>query len=149
MSRNKKHLDRRVGFENIKSKHVDRQRIILSIVETDSTFKFTPETVNTGTVWVGKCIHCNSKLAVASDGSTYAGVTVEHINPRCNNGDETDPRNLALACSSCNNEKGVRHDKFVGKRRKKSTRADEVIEALKEKRAIRWREPPDALLVKS
>ena len=67
-------------------------------------------------------------------GSTNA--TIEHIVPLCDGGDPTDPRNLSLACASCNNEKGIRHDKHAGK----GGRADEVIRALQEKRAHRWRE---------
>ena len=85
--------------------------------------------------WVGKCIHCNTKLFVTDHGNTDA--TVEHIQPLCDGGDPTDPRNLALACKRCNNEKGVRHDQHAGK----GGRADEVIARLREKRAQRWQEP--------
>jgi 5-methylcytosine-specific restriction endonuclease McrA len=86
--------------------------------------------------WVGKCIHCNSKLFVTDNGSTDA--TVEHIKPLCDDGDPTDPRNLALACRRCNNEKGVRHDMHAGK----GGRADEVIAQLQAKREERWRSAP-------
>jgi len=82
--------------------------------------------------WVGKCIHCNTKLYVTDLGATDA--TVEHIKPLCDDGAAIDPHNLALACVRCNNEKGVRHDQHAGKGR----RADEVIAALLEKRMSRW-----------
>jgi len=83
--------------------------------------------------WMGKCIHCNSKLFVTASGETDA--TVEHIKPLCDDGDSHDLRNLALACKRCNNEKGIRHDQHSGK----NGRADEVIAALQEKRDLRWR----------
>ena len=115
-----------------------RARVVLSIVATDNTFyqlqhpeqKFTQIQP-----WVGKCIHCNTKFFVSHTGETDA--TVEHIRPLCDGGDPTDPRNLALACKRCNNEKGIRHDQHSGK----GGRADDVIAALMEKRMQRWREP--------
>lgn len=85
--------------------------------------------------WVGRCIHCNTKLYVTDLGATDA--TVEHIKPLCDGGDVEDLRNLALACARCNNEKGMRHDQHSGKH----GRADEVIVALLEKRMSRWIEP--------
>lgn len=102
------------------------------VVMTDSTFE--RHKILNEFWWIGKCIHCNTKVVVSSDGSTDA--TIEHIDPLCNGGDPTDPKGLALACSGCNNEKGIRHDKHAGK----GGRADEVIAALKAKRLSRWRE---------
>lgn len=114
-----------------------RRDVVLSIVATDMTFVFHQnESFGPGTgIWIGRCIHCGRKLGVGHAGATDA--TVEHINPLCNDGDSVDPRNLALACKGCNNEKGVRHDKHAGK----GGRADEVITALQGKRLARWREP--------
>jgi 5-methylcytosine-specific restriction endonuclease McrA len=83
--------------------------------------------------WVGRCLHCNSRVFVTDDGQTLA--TIEHIKPLCDRGHPTDPRNLALVCSRCNNEKGIRHDQHAGK----GGRADEVIAALQAKRDSRWR----------
>ena len=102
---------------------------MLSVVATDNTFYvgFTDPPV-----YVGRCIHCNTMLI-----ATMQGATLEHILPLCAGGDPTDPRNLALACKGCNNEKGVRHDRHVGK----GGRADEVVTALQDKRLARWREP--------
>jgi 5-methylcytosine-specific restriction endonuclease McrA len=116
-----------------------RARVVLSIVVTDSSFakvRIPGPSVAGETAWVGKCIHCNKKLVVTLDGKTDA--TIEHISPRCNGGEVTDPRNLALACRGCNNEKGVRHDPRAGR----GGRADEVIAALQKKRDARWQEPP-------
>lgn len=123
-----------------------RALVVLSVVETDSTF--SPITGRPGgrgpedpflprkhLGWQGNCIHCNTKLFVTESGATDA--TLEHIQPLCDDGDATNPHNLALACKRCNNEKGVRHDQHAGK----GGRADEVIAKLREKRMSRWREP--------
>ena len=110
-----------------------RAELVLEIVETDSTFDLIDPKGAGHPHWVGRCIHCNTKLYVTDLGGTDA--TIEHINPLCNDGAARDPQNLALACARCNNEKGVRHDQHAGKGR----RADEVIAALLEKRLSRCR----------
>src|SRR5579863_6086777 len=109
-----------------------RPEVVLSIVTTDNTFHWKPAQLRWEDpalsrslgLWHGRCIHCNTKLVVSRDGHTDA--TIEHIKPLCDGGDPTDPRNLALACSRCNNEKGIRHDMHAGK----GGRADEVIAQL-------------------
>lgn len=106
--------------------------MVLEVVRTDNTFYVG---FSDPPVYVGKCIHCNSHLYVTMQGNTDA--TLEHIQPLCNDGEATDPKNLALACKRCNNEKGVRHDQHAGK----GGRADEVIAALMEKRMKRWKQP--------
>lgn len=119
----------------------NRAEVVLSIVATDNTFVVAKEQWRFGPpaghrpCWVGRCIHCNTKIFVTPDGLTDG--TIEHIKPLCVGGDPTDPRNLALACSRCNNRKGIEHDTHAGK----GGRADEVIAALQAKRAERWREP--------
>lgn len=132
------------GAAGCRPKGASRERAVLSIVATDNTFcpDWGSPRLETGEFqprqqvgWVGRCIHCNTRVYVGVSGWTQA--TVEHINPLCAGGDNTDPRNLALACQRCNNEKGVRHDQHVGK----GGRADEVIIALQGKRLARWREP--------
>lgn len=113
----------------------------MSIVLTDNTFEAHRVGDNGWDLcWIGKCIHCNRKLVVDQRTGTRevtTDATVEHINPLCNGGESIDPRNLALACKGCNNEKGIRHDQHAGK----GGRADEVITALQGKRLARWREP--------
>ena len=132
MARKKKH---RGPPEGHRPKGANRAAVVLSIVATDITFELhRDKTLGTG-IWIGKCIHCNRKLGVSEAGNTDA--TVEHINPLCNGGESVDPKNLALACRGCNNEKGIRHDMHAGK----GGRADEVITALQGRRLSRWREP--------
>lgn len=122
--------------EGHRAKGASREQVVMSIVATDATFNLVGDPrQGQQQAWVGRCIHCNTRLYVTPQGSTDA--TVEHINPLCAGGQATDPRNLALACSRCNNEKGIRHDQHAGK----GGRADEVITALWEKRQARWRDP--------
>src|SRR5271166_5031789 len=87
----------------------NRAEVVLAIVATDNTFdsivKAFPEFHMYPAAWMGKCIHCNTKVFVTDQGNTDA--TIEHIKPLCDEGDSTDPHNLALACSRCNNEKGI------------------------------------------
>lgn len=110
---------------------------ISSIVKTDNTFNLTM--LGTTSVWQGKCLHCNTNMIVSSDG--YTNATIEHIVPLTAGGSLNDPRNLALACKRCNNEKGIQHDPYVGKGGSKGQRADEVVQQLLAKRLKRWRDP--------
>ncbi len=128
MAHRKKH-ERQSGC--FRPKGNSKSLVVLSIVATDNTFAIHGVAGD----WLGKCIHCNSKLFVTKQGTTPA--TIEHINPLCNDGEPLDPRNLALACSRCNNMKGVHHDQHVGK----GGRADEVVMQLQLKRQSRWRDP--------
>lgn len=98
------------------------------MVLTDSTFGANEHG------YVGRCIYCNTHLCVTVLGETDA--TLEHISPLCAGGSPDDPRNLALACKRCNNEKGTRHDRRAGR----GGRADEVIAALRARRRGRWRD---------
>lgn len=111
-----------------------KKSMALSIVATDASFEKIPATSISPEAWLGRCIHCNTKFVVERDGSTSA--TIEHITPKVAGGNPFDPKNLALACSRCNNEKGIRHDKKVGR----GGRADQVVAALQEKREARWKE---------
>lgn len=124
----------------------NRAEAVLSVVATDNTFNpvigrpghsaFEDQCMPRQQLgWQGRCIHCNSHLFVTMQGLTEA--TLEHIKPLCNGGPAIDSENLALACSCCNNEKGIRHDMHAGK----AGRADEVIATLQEKRQKRWCEP--------
>jgi uncharacterized protein len=108
-----------------------RARLVLSVVETDTTFQQT--TARGAPVWVGRCIFCQAKLAVPLDGEAERNVTVEHVVPRTHGGTDA-PENLALACAGCNGEKGRRHDN----RDRNDPRRIEVTRALLERRKERW-----------
>ena len=86
-------------------------------------------------VLVGKCIHCGTKLVVDLDGRRGM-ATLEHNVPR-NPGGRDELENLALACTRCNNTKGIHHDAKSsddpGLRR--------VIETLATRRRNRMRAP--------
>ena len=113
-----------------------RRRLVLAIALTDTSFVRT--IVRGEACWVGRCLHCNTKLVVPEKGPPASTVTVEHIVPQTHGGDD-DLTNVALACARCNNEKGRRHD---------VKRLDDPVRvrlerALFEKRAARLREPPE------
>ena len=82
---------------------LNRKKLILQIAVTDRTFKKVPGGYR------GKCIHCNTRLEITDDGELLGKTTVEHIVPKTHGGGDV-LENLALACRSCNNEKGRRHD---------------------------------------
>ena len=109
-----------------------RVDLVLDVVRTDSTFELVMLPTREQ-AWVGRCLHCNAKIVVSQDGQTIG--TLEHIMPLSSSGTD-ELQNLALACSSCNNQKGIHHDPYVGR----GGRADQVIAALQVKRLSRWRE---------
>lgn len=112
-----------------------RARLVLAIALTDSTFART--LVRGEACWVGRCVHCNTKLVVPEQGPPLRSVTIEHIVPQTHGGDD-DLANVALACARCNNEKGRRHDvKSIDDPLRVA-----LERALFEKRAARRREPP-------
>ena len=84
-------------------------------------------------MWVGRCIHCSSRITIAEDGR---GATLEHIVPRCHGGGD-DVVNLALACARCNHLKGTRTDPL----RHDDPARLKLEEALLLKRRARWRDP--------
>lgn len=111
-----------------------KKRLVLGIVATDSTFELTEH--RGSAAWVGKCIHCNRRLIIAADGTPISHATIEHILPR-NHGGTDDLENVALACGSCNFEKGRRHDL----RRSNDPKLHDIVEHLRMVRLRRWREP--------
>jgi 5-methylcytosine-specific restriction endonuclease McrA len=111
-----------------------RHLLLLAAAVTDATFART--LLDGRTVWVGKCIHCNTKLVVADDGRALGEATLEHVWPETQGGTNAVP-NLAVACARCNREKGSRHDHKGG------ARLEEVVAVLRARRAERWREPED------
>ena len=109
-----------------------RHALLLAAAVTDSTFERAQ--LDGRTVWVGKCIHCGSRLVVADDGRALGEATLEHVWPQAQGGtDEID--NLAVACARCNREKGTRHDHRGG------ARLDEVVAVLRARRQARYRDP--------
>jgi 5-methylcytosine-specific restriction endonuclease McrA len=114
---------------------VTRARMLVA-VRTDRTFAV--ETVRGEAVWVGRCLHCRSRLVVGLDGEPRGEATVEHVIPQSRGG-TSDPLNLAVACRRCNHGKGVRHDS----QRHPDARALEVQAALEAERAARWRPLPE------
>ena len=103
--------------------------------------------------WETRCLHCRRRLYVRGDGDALGNATLEHVVPQAWFGkraaaaltaqvgdDANDPRNLAVACASCNQGKGTSHDA----RGPNDERARAVIGQLLESRLARWRTPEDA-----
>jgi 5-methylcytosine-specific restriction endonuclease McrA len=115
-----------------KEKRVPRPRgrtleqLAIRIAQTDKTFDALPDG------WSGKCIFCGGRVFVSSSGKTNA--TIEHIVP-VSAGGTNDELNVALAHSSCNSEKGVRHDPNYPK----DPRSVEVVNNLLQRRQERFR----------
>lgn len=105
--------------------------LILAIVRTDSTFERLD--VRGETMWVGGCIHCNTRMTVSLRGETEA--TIEHIEPSTHGG-TSEVTNVALACPRCNHRKGARLDN----RRRDDPTLSQVIDTLKARRKERWRD---------
>ena len=111
-----------------------RHLLLLAAAVTDRTFARVE--LDGARVWVGKCIHCNSKLVIADDGRALGEATLEHVFPTTQGGTD-EVNNLAVACARCNREKGTRHDHRGGER------FDEVVAVLRARRAERWRDPAE------
>ena len=106
---------------------------MLAAAVTDSTFERM--TLDDRPVWVGKCIHCNSKLVIADDGRPLGEASLEHVWPQTRGG-TNDVDNLAIACARCNREKSP-HDSGKG------DGLDAMVAMLRARRAERWRDPAD------
>jgi 5-methylcytosine-specific restriction endonuclease McrA len=111
-----------------------KRKLILAIVASDRTFDRVDLRGAEG--WQGKCIHCNAHLQVAASGEPISKATIEHIVPQAHGGTD-DLVNLALACSRCNHQKGVRHDN----QHASDPKLQEVVARLQQRRRDRWREP--------
>ena len=111
-----------------------RHLLLLAAAVTDKTFERA--TLDGKPVWIGKCLHCASKLVVADTGKSLGEATLEHVWPETQGG-TNDVENLAVACARCNREKGTRHDHRAGQR------LDEVVAVLRARRLERWRDPDD------
>lgn len=136
LKKNKKKKDTVTPDPRVKGS--SRADLVLRIVASDNTFECLKVGDNEWDErWLGKCIHCGTKLVVDhrfGTGTVKTNATVEHIMPLTAGGSGTDLLNLALACSRCNNWKGIHHDQ-----KNLDTRAREVISALLEKRSARFR----------
>lgn len=119
------------------------RRRLLQAARTDALAVFADG------VWRTRCLHCRRALSLREDGEALGSTSLEHVVPSAwfgkraaaaltaRVGDEADdPRNLALACATCNHGKGARHDA----RGPGDQRAREVVAALLDARSARWRE---------
>jgi hypothetical protein len=109
---------------------------MLAVAATDRTFE--RRMLGERVVWMGKCIHCGSKHTIDDDGAPITRATLEHIWPRTHGGGNDLP-NLAIACASCNREKGGRHDN----KSRTDARLAEIVAELRRRRQERWRDPAD------
>lgn len=110
---------------------------ILAIVATDSTFELAD--YGDRDVWLGKCLHCNRRLAIELTGEPVSRATIEHIVPKAHGGSDA-PENLGLACARCNFGKGRRQDVLPAG----DPRLEDLIRRLRQRRQSRWRDmPPD------
>lgn len=109
-----------------------KQRLLLRVAESDRTFQ--RKELDGEPVLEGKCIHCQRKLVLGHDGVALNGATLEHIVPK-NHGGTDDLENLAIACSRCNAEKGLRHDH----KRSDDPKLREIIARLQARRRERWK----------
>ena len=109
-----------------------RHLLLLAAAVTDRTFD--RREIDGARVWVGKCIHCGTKLVVADDGRSLGEATLEHIWPETQGGTNA-VENLAVACARCNRQKGTRHDHTAGQG------LDSIVATLRQRRMERWRDP--------
>ncbi|HTU60075.1 MAG TPA: HNH endonuclease [Polyangiales bacterium] len=107
--------------------------LLLLAAESDNTFERV--TVRGREYWVGRCIHCQSKVTVPLDQDEPAQGTLEHIVPKHHGGSDA-LDNLSVACARCNQGKGKRLDK----RRRDDPTLTRVIAALQERRRERQRQ---------
>lgn len=110
-------------------------KLLLWAAATDRTFERAEH--RGGTLIVGKCIHCRTRLTLGLDGEPGANVSLEHILPRTHGGTDA-IANLAIACARCNALKGSRHDA----RRLDDPGLQGVIATLRARRFERYRDPP-------
>jgi 5-methylcytosine-specific restriction endonuclease McrA len=112
------------------------RRLLIAAAESDSTFERVED--RDGEYWVGKCIHCQSRVSVPLRLSEPAHASLEHIVPKTHGGTD-DLDNLAVACRRCNQGKGKRLDH----RPKNDPKLRQVIELLQARRRERLRPAPN------
>jgi 5-methylcytosine-specific restriction endonuclease McrA len=102
--------------------------------------------------WRTRCLHCRARLEFKPDGEPLGAGSLEHVVPQAwfdlraaadltaqVGEDRDDPRNLAVACRRCNQDKGKGPDA----KGPQDARACEVVAALLAKRLARWRPVAD------
>jgi hypothetical protein len=123
------------------------RRLFLTALRTDA------EAGLAGDRWTTRCLHCRTRLSTRADGTPEGHASLEHVVPQAwfgrraaatltlQVGDEPDdPRNLALACARCNQDKGKGPDA----RGPTDARAHEVVARLLATRLARWRDDAEA-----
>jgi hypothetical protein len=118
------------------------RRLFLLAAWTDT------EAVRDGDTWTTRCLHCRTRLRVRDEGTPLGATSLEHVVPQAwfgkraastlvqrVGGDPDDPRNLALACTRCNHDKGKGPDASGPQH----VRSLEVVTALLDRRLARWR----------
>lgn len=121
------------------------RRLFLRAIETDA------DASRDASGWRTRCLHCRTRLHVDATGEPLGAASLEHVVPRAWFGKRAaaplvarvgdtpdDARNLAIACTRCNHDKGKGPDA----RGPQDARAYEVVEALLSRRLARWREAP-------
>lgn len=83
------------------------RKLLRAAADSDNTF--VRQSLGRREYWVGKCIHCQTRVTVPVDPDEPAQATLEHIIPRHHGGSD-DADNLAVACQRCNQGKGKRLD---------------------------------------
>lgn len=120
------------------------RQLFLAALATDATAEASTEG------WTTRCLHCRTRLLVAADGTPLGAASLEHVIPQAWFGrraaaaltarvgdDRDDPRNLAVACTRCNHDKGKGPDQ----RGPSDERARAVVAQLLDARLARWRDP--------
>jgi 5-methylcytosine-specific restriction endonuclease McrA len=121
------------------------RRLFLHAVTTDT------EALPDASGWRTRCLHCRTRLHVDANGEPLGAASLEHVVPRAwfdkraaapltarvGNAPD-DARNLAIACTRCNHDKGKGPDA----RGPHDARAYKVVETLLTKRLARWRNLP-------
>ena len=117
------------------------RRLFLRALDTDSV-----ATLRDG-IWETRCLHCRARLQFKADGEPLGAGSLEHVVPQAWFGkraaatlcarvgdDPNDPRNLSLACATCNQSKGKGPDA----KGPQDARALEVVTGLLDRRLERF-----------
>ncbi|MFN8009792.1 MAG: HNH endonuclease [Holophagaceae bacterium] len=118
------------------------RRALVAALRTDAEASLGDAT------WTTRCLHCRSGLTFDASGAPLNGGTLEHVVPRSWFGKRAaealieglegpdDPKNLALACPRCNQQKGKGPDA----KGPSDDRSREIVAALQRARMARWRD---------